>query len=171
MTDLGNVGRERQAGLGRAAGRPTAKSQPRYYDKTFLALIENISDTIIATDETGEICYTSPSIERVLGYLPHQVLRRNIFEFIHLKDIKSARSAFDNIVSNPGVSGTSTAVRARHRDGGWRDVEALGKRLPEGETVVLSVRDITARKMTEEALRQSENRLRLHVQQARLAIN
>lgn len=171
MTESGDhVGGDRQADLGKATGHPPVKAQPRYYDKTFLALIENISDAIIATDEAGEICYTSPSIERVLGFLPDQVLGRNIFEFVNPEDAKSARTAFGNIIANPGVSGALTAVRAKHSDGSWRDVEALGKLLPEGDTVVLSVRDITARRLTEEALRQSENKLRLHVQQTRLAV-
>jgi PAS domain S-box-containing protein len=142
----------------------------RYQDRSFFALIENISDVVVVTDNHGAVCYASPSIQRVLGYVPHEVLQRNIFEFVHFEDTPSAKAAFEAILENPGVSGALTAVRARHRCGKWHNVEVVGKRLTEGETVVMSLRDITDRTSTEEALRQSETKLRMYFEQTKFAV-
>jgi PAS domain S-box-containing protein len=142
----------------------------RYEDRGFFALIENVSDVIVVTDALGEIRYASASIERVLGYMPHRVVRRNLFEFVHLEDAISAQARFSEIIAQPGVTGKLTPVRAKHRDGTWRDVEAVGKRLPEGDTVVLSLRDITERQLTEEALRRSEHKLHLYFEQTHMGM-
>ncbi len=154
----------------RIARRGAERGALRYDDRSFFALIENISDVIIATDAEGNVCYVSPSVERMLGYARYEVLRRSIFDFIHPDDEPSAQLAFADMLATPGKSGALTAVRARDRDGEWHIVEAVGKKLPEGETVVMSLRDITDRINTEEALRQSENKLRLHSQQTRLGV-
>ena len=168
----GNSNGEQTSELGteRIARRGAERGALRYDDGSFFALIENISDVIIATDAVGNVCYVSPSVERMLGYARYEVLRRSIFHFIHPDDEPSAQLAFADMLANPGKSGALTAVRARDRDGEWHIVEAVGKKLPEGETVVMSLRDITDRINTEEALRQSENKLRLHSQQTRLGV-
>lgn len=139
-------------------------------DRTFFALIENISDVIVATDLAGRVCYVSPSVERMLGYVRYEVLRRSIFDFVNPDDVAVARKEFEGIVADPGKAGTLTPVRALHRNGRWQQIEAIGKRLPEGESVVLSIRDITERINTAEALRQSECKLRQYWQQTKVAI-
>jgi two-component system cell cycle sensor histidine kinase/response regulator CckA len=148
----------------------TEMARLKFEDRGFFALVENISDVIIATDPAGEIRYVSPSVERVLGFVPHQVVRRNIFEFVHLEDSIAARSRFASIAAEAGVTGQLVPLRAKHRAGGWRNVEAVGKRLAEGDTVVLSLRDITQRQQTEEALRTSEHKLHLYFEQTRMGI-
>lgn len=167
MTDILSNSRD---GYAEPQSNDTEMARLKFEDRGFFALIENISDVVIATDTLGEIRYVSPSVERVLGYVPHQVLRRNIFEFVHLEDSAPAHERFSFIISNPGTTGQLTPVRAKHREGEWRHVEAVGKRLAAGDTVVLSLRDITERQHTEEALRQSENKLHLYFEQARFGI-
>ena len=167
MTDMLSNNRNAQSD---PQSSDTEMARLRFEDRGFFALIENISDVIIATDVLGEIRYVSPSVERVLGYVPHQVVRRNIFEFVHLEDSTAARERFAFIISNPGVTGQLTPVRAKHRDDGWRNIEAVGKRLAQGDTVVLSLRDITERQQTQEALRRSEHKLHLYFEQTRLGI-
>ncbi|MGZ4973331.1 MAG: PAS domain S-box protein [Limisphaerales bacterium] len=152
-------------------GRPRSAGRvAQFDDRTFFALIENISDVIVATDLEGKVCYVSPSVERMLGYARYEVLRRSIFDFVHPDDVAAARKEFEHIVANPGKTGALTPVRAWHRAGSWLHVEAIGKRLPEGESVVLSLRDITERMNSAEALRQSECKLRQYWQQTKVAI-
>jgi two-component system cell cycle sensor histidine kinase/response regulator CckA len=167
MTDMLNSDRDEQRD---PPGSDTEMARLKYEDRGFAALVENVSDVIVATDMLGQIRYVSPSVERVLGYVPDQVVRRNIFEFVHPEDTISARESFADILAEPGVTGRLTPVRAKHRDGGWRNVEVVGKRLAGDDAVVLSMRDITERKQAEEALRRSEHKLHLYFEQTRLGM-
>jgi len=172
MTALSKSNDERAGQSDKVQAKPVASELTsfRYQDRSFFALIENVSDVIVATDGTGQVCYTSPSVRRVLGYVPHEVLRRNIFDLVHPADAPSARGAFESIMKYPGVCGPLITVRALHQDGRWHYVEAVGKRLPEGDTVVMSLRDISDRNKTAEALQQSEQKARMFFQQTKLAM-
>jgi len=54
-------------------------------DELIRALIENTSDIITILDAEGIIRYESPSVERVLGYKPHELIGRDISVGAHLK--------------------------------------------------------------------------------------
>ena len=51
------------------------------------ALIENTSDIISIINEDGTIRYESPSIERILGYRPEDLIGKNVLDFVHPDDI------------------------------------------------------------------------------------
>ena len=57
----------------------------RRMDELIRALIENTSDIITILDAEGIIRYESPSVERVLGYKPHELIGRDISVGAHLK--------------------------------------------------------------------------------------
>ncbi len=63
----------------------------------------------------------------------------------------------------------SREFRYRHKDGSWRAFEAIGRNLlhdPAVRGVIVTSRDITGRKQTEEVLRQSEERFSITFEQA-----
>jgi PAS domain S-box-containing protein len=95
----------------------------------FRSLIEHASDLIAALDAEGFIRFQSPSIERVLGYLPEELLGRNAFEFIHPEDLPQVRSALQGAVFEPSAT-VSVEYRFRHRDGRWRLLQSTGRALP-----------------------------------------
>ncbi|MEO7983610.1 MAG: PAS domain S-box protein, partial [Bacteroidota bacterium] len=51
-------------------------------------------DGIIMSDAKGTITYCGPSVEKISGYEPAQLLGHNFFEFIHPEDIPAAGDAF-----------------------------------------------------------------------------
>ena len=63
-------------------------------DQACRAIIEHTIDLITFIDLNGEILLESPSVERLLGYLPAERSGRSIFDPIHPDDLPKARAAF-----------------------------------------------------------------------------
>src|SRR2546422_8645650 len=134
----------------------------RRSEEYFRLLIENASDVILVLNSDGTVRYQSPSAERVLGYKPEDAIGKSGFEFIHPDDLPNVTNAFADAIKSPGAT-LSIEMRARHRDGSWRMLEAIGNNLlnnPVVAGVIINTRDITERKRVEEALRASEERYR-----------
>ena len=53
-------------------------------EEHFRALIENTSDLIWIVDSEGIFTYVSPSTQRILGYLPEELMGVNAFDFIQI---------------------------------------------------------------------------------------
>ena len=162
---------KRRSGVDTTRRTDTEQAQRRM-DELFRALIENASDVITILDAEGIIRYESPSVERVLGYKPHQLIGTDIAELLHPDDLSKSLESY--AAMKAGVrSGTReicqiTEERLRHKDGSWRILEGIAKVLdtPSGAGIVINSRDITERKRAEETLRESEERFRVIVENA-----
>ena len=125
-------------------------------ERRFRSLVQNGSDIITVLDAGGTIYYESPSIERLLGYRPEDLVGQNAFDYVHPDDLERVRSIFGEITKRSGAIGP-VEVRFRHADGSWRYLEWIGKNLLEDPTVkgiVANSRDVTERKEAEEKLRE-----------------
>lgn len=130
--------------------------------KRFRALIEQISDVLCLLDDSGRITYISPALTTVLGYLPEERIGHSPFELLHPEYRANAERIAATALENPGGIYDFEGW-VRHQDGTWRWVEAsISNRLadPEVAAVVLTYRDLTGRKQTEEALRAREQEFR-----------
>ncbi len=142
-------------------------------EKMLSSLLENVTDIIALLNADGAIRYASPSVERLLGYKPEELLGQNGFALVHPDDLARAHEAFESVLLHPESAGPLVEVRSRHKNGSWRYTEVIGQSLADefGQPcMVMSLRDITERKIVEEALRQSEHRLRLHFEQTHLGV-
>ena len=135
------------------------KTSERY----FQSLLANALDVVAVLDREGRVKYASGSLERMLGYGAEEFLGREIFHLVHPDQLERAREKFRAMVDQRGPM-PRTELRVRHADGSWLTLEASLNSLiddPAINGVVITCRDITARKRAEEALRESEERYAL----------
>ncbi len=141
--------------------RKKAEEALKESEERFRALTQNSSDIITLLAADGTIRYQSPSIERILGYRPEEMIGDNAFDYVHPDDLGRVEMAFAEGLKDPRRR-PSAEYRFRHKNGSWRWLESVGTNLLDdpglGEYVVNS-RDITRRRWTEEALRKSEWRM------------
>jgi len=139
-----------------------AENALRASEKRFRALIEHGWDAFTLADEQGNILYSSPSTERILGYTAEEFVGINAFTLFHSDDLALARSKLLEVMQTP--RGIVTAeVRTRHKDGTWRWLEGVATNLcsePDVQALVTNYRDITERKHAEAEFRESEARYR-----------
>ncbi|MEX1062987.1 MAG: PAS domain-containing protein [Balneolaceae bacterium] len=130
----------------------------RYFEQ----LIENALDIITVLSSDGRILYESPSVERILGYRPGNLVGRNVFDYIHREDLEEVRQQFGRLAEIPGRS-RSFEFRLRHRDGRWRYIESIAKHVVDfdGESaIIVNSRDITDRVSVHKKLMEAHESLK-----------
>ncbi len=140
--------------IGQFIKRKRAEDALLESEKRFRALIEHGYDVVFLLDAQGTVLYASPSLERVLGYTPEELVGRNGFELLRPDELQDAMSRFARLLDQPGRIVTGERL-TRHRDGSWRWVDSAATNLlhePGGQAVVVNARDVTERKQAEEAL-------------------
>lgn len=123
-------------------------------------LINNISDVIIESDNSGNFIYISPQVTDLFGFEPEEVIGKNALQFIHPEDLQNARNKMEKAFDSENE--VSIEFRALHKKGYYIPVSAKGSLFNEnGKTILIGViRDITERKKMEEELRESEEMFR-----------
>ena len=132
-------------------------------EEYYRRLTENAPEGIIVLDSEGVMRYYSQSMKRVLGYEEGENIGKSVFEFVHPKDVPKALNIFAELISLEPGAVVSVEMRALRKDGSWRDVEVIGtNRLfdPAVKGVVINFHDVSERKQAEEALRESETKLK-----------
>ena len=123
----------------------------RRSEQYFRSLIENASDIITILNEDGTVRYESPSVTRVLGYQPDDLIGSSVFGRVHPEDAPRALEEFGRALQTNGRAG-AIECRMRHRDGSWRVLQATASNLLHDSVVhgvVINARDITERKRAE----------------------
>jgi two-component system sensor kinase FixL len=131
-------------------------------ERRFRALIEHSSDLITLIRADGTFAYFSPSLTRILGYQPEELVGRDVLDLVHPENRGRAVELFADLASRPNATVTGT-WRCRHKDGAWRWLESVGTNFlsePSLQAVIVNSRDVTDRRAAEEGLRDREERLR-----------
>ena len=124
----------------------------------FSYLIQNLSDVITIVAVDGTMLYHSPSIERVAGYKPSDLLGKSLLALIHPEDEPAVRAALERVTLKVG-SAAPPEYRFRRKDGSWVWLESVGNNLLNDVAVggiVVTSRDVTGRRGLEEQVRQSQ---------------
>ncbi|HST59443.1 MAG TPA: PAS domain S-box protein [Longimicrobium sp.] len=140
----------------------------RQSEEHFRALIENAHDITCIMDARGMMTYQSPSLVRLLGWEPEELIGRPVGEYIHPDDAEWVEAQMAEILAEPGSSRV-VEYRFRHKDGEWRMLEAIGRTLrpdtAEGG-LVANIRDVTERQRAEQALQEREEHFRRLIENA-----
>ncbi len=124
----------------------------------FRSLIENASDLITILNRDGTVRYESPSVVRLLGQQPEEVVGTSVFSRVHPEDQPHIAEAFMRTVSQERRL-ERVECRSRHADGSWRVLEATAVNLlhdPIVRGVVVNSHDVTGRKQAAAQLRQAK---------------
>ncbi len=135
--------------------RKEAERALRRSEERFRAFVESTLDIYHVLGPDHRIRYISPSVERVLGYAPEELIGSDGSDLLHPDDLELSRRRFAEDVNWPGTL-LRDEVRLRHRNGSWRIFEVTGRIVvdPDGETVgLVNSRDVTERSRAESAVR------------------
>jgi len=150
--------------------RRKAEEALRESEEKYRQHFENVSDVIFSYDREFRILSMSPSVKRMLGYSPEELIGKR-FTDLNILAPECLELALSNALHTlEGERVTTGEYIFITKDGSRRygELSPASPLVADGKVVaVLSVgRDITERKQIEEALRQSEERYRELVEKA-----
>lgn len=134
----------------------------RENEQWFRSIIEHSSDAVFVYNLDGDIQYASPASLQLTGFEMHEVLGKSFMDFIHPDDLPKAELAFSRMKNNHRLRPQTENLRICHASGQWIYIEAVGRNLlhiPAVNGFIVNARDVTDRKMAEDALRRQEEQL------------
>jgi PAS domain S-box-containing protein len=84
-------------------------------------LLAHLQEIVVLVDLSGLVTYTTPSIQRWLGYEPEELVGTEMLDKNHPDDREAVGRTFEEV--QPGEPRLVTH-RVRHRDGGWHTLQS-----------------------------------------------
>ncbi len=141
-------------------------------DAQALSLITaSANDLMWSSDRAGRCRWVSPSVERILGWTPEQLVGRDLMDLVHGDD--QERAHLSRAAGRAGRT-VSLEVRFRRRDGGYcpmaLHVGPYRNAAGELDGAFVSARDLSAESKMRETLNASEERFRATLRSAPLGM-
>jgi PAS domain S-box-containing protein len=143
--------------------RKRAEEALRLAEEKYRNLVENVSDVAWEIDTEGRFTYISPKIRDMMGYEPSEFIGKTIVDFLSPAHAKEITGNLGQVFGEPAPYSLQE-THVLHKDGHEIIVEANAVVLYDIQGDFKGyrgiIRDITARRRTEEALRVAEEKLR-----------
>ena len=132
-------------------------------EQRFRDLLQTAPDATIITDGAGKIVMANQFASKVFGYSHEELLGQSVELLLPKKQAAKHRIHRREYMKAPDTRsmGPELDIHGRRKDGSLfpAEVSLSPLQTPEGVLVTAAVRDISARRQAEEALRQSERQL------------
>jgi len=136
----------------------------RNSEEKFRGVAERSFDIIITADEKGVCSYVSPSIERVLGYKPEEMISKH-FQILFPENMnKKVEGICNTLIQGKEIEGVNLEILKKDR--GKAIVEVNGSSVIKDEKIVgiqIHLRNITVRKLEEEMIEKEKNKLQKYI--------
>jgi PAS domain S-box-containing protein len=122
----------------------------RESEELFKGVAERSSDLILLVNKRGIATYVSPSVERILGYLPDEIVGKTPEDFIIPDDITAVWEGVNKSVSGEYIGGVT--VHSRKKSGEYAIMEMTSSPIIKEDRISgiqVIARDITDRKVVE----------------------
>ncbi|MFA5354536.1 MAG: PAS domain S-box protein, partial [Thermodesulfovibrionales bacterium] len=126
----------------------------------YRSMFEHATDVIYTIRDDGTLSSMSPSAEQVIGWKPSELIGRPFAAIVHPEDLPRTFEVFQGVLSGEAVPIFN--LRILKKSGEYCDAEISGAPLKHNTTheIFGFARDVTERKRTEQALRESEEKFR-----------
>jgi len=135
-------------------------------ERQFRLLAENSSDAIVRLGLDGRRRYISPAAHRILGYTEAEFAASQTDDFIYPEDLPKVFASL-TALREAAAASSSVTFRSVHKDGRIVWFEAVNRLVHDEAGIpietISSLRDVTQRKLAEDALNESEERFRFLV--------
>jgi diguanylate cyclase (GGDEF)-like protein/PAS domain S-box-containing protein len=150
--------KDKQNGVTQGADKPAhANGAFGDNDRWLRSIVENGMEMVKVVDLDGTLLYANAAFERILGYDPEEAVgTMNVLDYVHPDDLELVREETEKALAEGGTATNRVEYRFRHANGSWRWVESVGTYLSDDPAVggvVVTVRDVTERRESEEKLR------------------
>ena len=142
-------------------GRTKAEEALRRNEALFRAVVEKSAEVMSLTAADGTTRYLTPSAWGLLGWTAEEMGTQTLRDQVVPEDRTRIATELERL-ARTGARDMSMEFRVMHRDGSLRWIESTGTNLlhdPDVRGIVGNYRDITARKLAEDALRESRDQL------------
>lgn len=148
-----------------------AENALRESEQRFRLIAENSTDLLSLHAADGKYIYASPAATKILGYKPDELVGKMPYDFFHPDDIERIAKHHESSLQKNEPAPIS--YRKRTKDGSYIWLETISKSYTNSqgeETIVAISRNITERIKSQEALRESEEKLRLIFENSNIGI-
>ncbi len=139
--------------------RERAEVALRESEERYRELIENANDIVFTLDLDGNVTSMNKAVESITGFTQTELMGVNMSEFLTATSTQSARSMTQRKLA--GEERTNYEVEVRAKDGHLTTLEISSRlAMSDGKPVGVQgvARDITTRRLAEEALREADQR-------------
>ncbi|GAB3660172.1 CHASE domain-containing hybrid sensor histidine kinase/response regulator [Ramlibacter alkalitolerans] len=154
----------------RTAALRSALTQRAESEARLRAVFDHALDAIITIDSRGTIQSFNPAAERIFGWRGDEVIGQNVRMLMPSPDRDRHDSYLDNYLRGgaPKIIGIGRLVTGLRKDGSTFPLDLGVSEMPvDGQRLFCGiVRDVTERLASEDALRQSERKLRSYIEQS-----
>ena len=150
--------------------RKQAEDGLRRSEASLSATLYSIGDAVLATDEQARVTRINPVAERLTGWSETEAMGHpleEVFKIINEETRAKAPNPVTRVLAEGVVVGLANHTALISRDGTERPIADSGAPILDAKGIargaVLVFRDITRERQAEEALRESEEKLRLMI--------